>query len=133
MTPSLYSSANQKPASCHPMSLFSRLNILPPFVANVKSIYQSVHHKHDVWCGPLFEVWAFCVLKSIFQPPFGFTRLNHLVHNRNIKMSKWPNYFCGINNALTIVAKLLQHLKASWLGRNFSPLSCNLQFHLLTF
>lgn len=74
-----------------------------------------------------------CVLKSIFLPPFGFTLLlNHLVHNRSIKMSKWPNYFRGINNTLSVVAKLLQHLKASWLGRKFSPFEL-VWFHFADF
>lgn len=78
-------------------------------------------------------VYSRCVLKSIFLSPFGFTPLfNHLVYNRNIKMSKWPNYFCDINNALTVMAKLLQRAfvcwsaVASWFRRNFSPLSCKL-------
>ncbi len=103
------------------MSLFSRLNILPPFVANVKSIYLSIRHKHDVWRGHLFEVWALCVLKSLFffYLHLASPSLNHLVHNRNIKMNKWPNYFCGINNTLTVVAKLLQRLKASWSRADF--------------
>jgi len=51
-------SANQNPASCHPMSLFSRLNILPPFVANAKSISLSIRCKHNIWRGGLFEVWS---------------------------------------------------------------------------
>lgn len=49
-----------------------------------------------------------CVLKSIFfLSLFGFTPLfNHLVYNRNITVSKWPNYSRGINNALAVAAKL---------------------------
>lgn len=142
LSPFLCLSTNQDPASCHPMSLFSTLNILPPFVANVKSIYLSIRRKHDVWHGPVLEVWAsWCVrvLESIFLPPFGFTSppLNHLVHNRNIKMSKWPNYFCGINNnTLSVMAKLLQHFRASWLGGISLHWVCRLWFHfadLLTF
>jgi len=68
-----YLSANQNPASCRAISLLSRVNILLPFVANAKSIYQSIRHKHDVLRGLLFQVWTLCVLKRIFLPPFGFT------------------------------------------------------------
>lgn len=71
-----------------------------------------------------------CVLKSIFLPPFGFTLLlNHLVHNRSIKMSKWPNYFRGINNNLSVVAKLLQH--PGWEGNSLLLSWCD--FTLQTF
>lgn len=61
------------------------------------------------------------MLKSVSLPPFGFTPLNHLAHNRKIKMSKRLNYFGGINNNLTFMAKLLQHSKASWSGKNLQP------------
>lgn len=75
LSPSLCSSANQDPASCHPMSLFSMLNISPPFVANVKSVYLSIRHKHDVRRGCLFKVGALCVEKHFptsiwLHPPF---------------------------------------------------------------
>ena len=70
--------------------------------------------------------------KAFFYLHLALTHLlNHLVHNRNIKMSKWSNYFRGINDALTIVAKLLQRLKASLLGSGFSPVSLQAVISLL--
>lgn len=46
-------------------------------------------------------------------------------------MSKWSNYLRGINDALAIVAKLLQRLKASLPGSGFSPVSLQAVISLL--
>lgn len=54
------------------------------------------------------------VLKGIFPPQVGFTPLNHSVHNKNIKMSKWPNDFCGINNTLAVVPNCSRKVSTRW-------------------
>lgn len=58
--------------------------------------------------------------------------LNHLVHNRNIKMSEWPHYFCSINNTHTVAAKLLQRSKAACGGISLRWQIAGYDFALLT-
>lgn len=72
-------------------------------------------------------IYLRCVLKNSSLSPFGFIHFNHLVHNKTIKLSKWQNYFCGINDVVAVAAKLLQSLKLpGW--RKSSPLCRKLWF-----
>lgn len=60
-----------------------------------------------------------CVEKGFFYLHLASAPLNHLVHNRNIKMSKWPDYFCGINNTSQRRGQIATALESFLVGEGF--------------